>query len=383
VTLAVAMTARHPPSRAGGTNVGEVARKGRAGQPAGAGESAAPSGPAVSAVNPPDNIPPGWTWRPVGPLPARQGNVATWTGTEVVIWGGERPGRSPEGAAYDLEAGVWRRLSRSPLVNRIGAAAAWTGREVLIWGGVNGGGELGDGAAYDPKTDQWRRLAPGPLDGRVPLAWAWTGSEFLVVGREGYGLYDGITDAAAYDPAADSWRSLPDMPVQINEGSGVWTGKKLVIYGGFLDRNRGALAPNDRAEGAALDPATGDWRRLPESPLSGQAIALAWDGAEVVAWDYELESAAFDPATEGWTALAVVPLEHRDCLPAGTAAGPVVVAIHCGQAALFEPGNRTWREVPAPAEAAGAPVWTGRELVLWQAPSGRSHDGTWIRPLAD
>jgi len=161
------------------------------------------------------------------------------------------------------------------------------------------------------------------------------------------------------------------------------SGKKLVVYGGFLDRNRAALAPNDRAEGAVYDPVTGDWRRLPESPLSGQAIALAWDGAEVVAWDYELESAAFNPATEGWTALASVPLEHRDCLPAGTAAGPVVVAIHCGQAALFEPGQRTWRKVPAPAEAAGAPVWTGRELVLWQGPSGRSHDGTWIRPLAD
>ena len=93
----------------------------------GAGESAAAVGPA-EPLRPPQHIPAGWTWRPVGPLPARQGNIAVWTGREVVYWGGDRPGRPPEGAAYDPKTDRWRRLSRSPLTNRTGAAAVWTRR---------------------------------------------------------------------------------------------------------------------------------------------------------------------------------------------------------------------------------------------------------------
>src|SRR5438477_198153 len=105
---------------------------------AGAGESASGVGADVP-TRPPHHIPDGWAWRPVGPLAGRQGNVAVWTGSEVIYWGGDRPGRAPEGAGYDPEADRWRRLSRSPLTNRRGAAAAWTGREVVVFGGVNGG----------------------------------------------------------------------------------------------------------------------------------------------------------------------------------------------------------------------------------------------------
>ena len=129
-------------------------------------------------TDPPDAIPAGWRWKPTGPLPGRHGHVAVWTGSEVVLWGGERPGRAPQGAAYDPERDTWRRLARSPLENRSGAAAAWSGSEVLIWGGMNGGGLLDDGAAYDPATDRWRALAPSPLSGRIPLASAWTGGRW-------------------------------------------------------------------------------------------------------------------------------------------------------------------------------------------------------------
>ena len=44
---------------------------------AGAGQSAAGVGVAVP-TRPPADIPDGWTWRPVGPLSSRQGNIAVW-----------------------------------------------------------------------------------------------------------------------------------------------------------------------------------------------------------------------------------------------------------------------------------------------------------------
>lgn len=149
--------------------LGQVEKRGQPERPT--------TGPAnVDPTRPPDAIPPGWTWRPVGPLPGRQGHVAIWTGAEVVLWGGERPGRSPEGAAYD--------------------------------------------------------------------------------------------------PKADRWRPLPPMPVRINEGTGVWTGRELVVYGAFLDRGRRPLSPDDRAVGAALDPFAGRWRAL---PLTGESLVV-WLG---------------------------------------------------------------------------------------------------------
>ena len=125
---------------------------------------------------------------------------------------------------------------------------------------MNGAGPQHDGAAYDPVTDRWRAIADGPLSGRVPLATAWTGTELLVVGARGLGLFHGIKDAAAYDPASDTWRDLPGLPMQINDGASVWTGSELIVYGTFLDRQRSALTPDDRARGARpsiRSPATG------------------------------------------------------------------------------------------------------------------------------
>ena len=171
----------------------------------------------------------------------------------------------------------------------------------------------------------------------MPLASAWTGTELLVVGARGPGLFDGIQDAAAYDPVHDTWRALPGLPMQINDGASVWTGSELIVYGAFLDRQRSVLAADDRARGAALDPLSGHWRDLLPAPLSGQAIALAWDGSEVIAWDHDLDSAAYDPALDAWRALSRLPLEGRDCIPEGIAAANAVFATHCGQAAVFDP----------------------------------------------
>ena len=347
----------------------------------GAGESAAGRG-AVEPVRPPHRIPEGWTWRPVGPLLGRQGNVAVWTGTEIIYWGGDRPGRPPEGAAYNPKLDWWRRLSRSPLTNRTGAAAVWTGREVIVFGGVNGAGPQRDGAAYDPLTDRWRVISAGPLSGRVPLAAAWTGTEMLVVGVRGPGLFEGIRDAAAYDPAADTWRQLPALPLQINYGAAVWTGSEFLVYGIFLDRQRGLQGGDGRARGSALDPVAGHWRDVPVAPVAGQAIALVWNGTDVIGWDHLRRSAAYDPASDSWRALPDLPLEGRDCLPKGVAAGPAVVATHCGQGAVYDRENGVWEAVEMPTTAVDPPVWVGDGLVQWLGPSGRSGDGTWFRPMA-
>jgi hypothetical protein len=342
------------------------------------GELAAPSsGPAALSPGPPTDLPDGWGWQPVGPLRGRHGQVVVWTGSELVIWGGDRPGGFPTGAAYDPASEGWRLVAPGLLENRSGAAAVWTGREVLVWGGLSPAGYLADGAAYDPGTDRWRLVSPSPLHGRIPLAWAWTGREFLVVGKAGAGRQAGLTDAAAYDPAADTWRLLQPVPIRLNEGVGAWTGRELVVYGGLLDGARRPIGHDDRAKGAALDPKTGQWRLLPPAPLSEQAIAAAWNGQQLVAWDYRRRAAAFDPATNLWSELLDLPVDRGDCLPAGVAAGRRVFADHCGQMALFDPDKGYWRRLRIPKGVSGQPVWTGDHLLFWLGPTDRPTDGTW------
>ena len=66
----------------------------------------------------------------------------------------------------------------------------------------------------------------------------YTGKEFLDSlndGREVW-IYGGAgheRDGAAYDPATDTWRRLPDLPGSAIVGSSVaaWTGTELVVVG--------------------------------------------------------------------------------------------------------------------------------------------------------
>ena len=63
------------------------------------------------------------------------------------------------------------------------------------------------------------------------------------------------------------------------------------------------------------------------------------------------------------------------------AAGADVFAVHCGQGALLDRRRGVWQPLPVPATAVDPPVWTGDGLVEWLGPSGRSDDGTWLRPM--
>lgn len=91
----------------------------------------------------------------------------------VLVWGG-RNVSSWSGHVYDPDADDWERLPRAPGPGRSAAAATWTGTEVLIWGGETWGGEVrggdaGDddlpdpgGIALDPVAGTWRELPDAP-----------------------------------------------------------------------------------------------------------------------------------------------------------------------------------------------------------------------------
>ncbi len=163
-------------------------------------------------------------WTPLtqsnAPAP-RMRHSAVWTGTEMIVWGGGR---------YDSQTGVWSELGDgarydptldtwTPISN-VGAPAPcleayaiWTGTEMIIWGG---NGSAGSAAIYSLAFDDWRPMSTnGALWRGIPI---WTGNELIVV-------TDG--PVARYSPSSNLWTLIasPGSPLG---GPGVWTGSELI-----------------------------------------------------------------------------------------------------------------------------------------------------------
>jgi hypothetical protein len=187
---------------------------------------------------------------PAAPIPDRDCPVGVWTGRELLVWGGHSGQHDAvvrgDGAAYDPSRRSWRQLPPAPLTPRTGMAATWTGRELIIWGGYDhlskppGGLHVaGDGAAYDPVRQAWRRLPPAPLPAQADATAVWTGREVLVLGGQLASPTDGHmvdTAGAAYDPARNRWRRLAPSPRPRGSPLAqhlVWTGTRLLVWSGW------------------------------------------------------------------------------------------------------------------------------------------------------
>jgi hypothetical protein len=307
--------------------------------------------PVEQPSSPFDDLPAGWT--ELAPPPeVRTGAATAWTRTELLMWGGyagfDETDVSADGFAFDADANTWGALPRSPLQARARPASAWTGTELLIWGGWGGtyGNEFAegffdDGAAYDPATESWRTLPPAPIEGRAPFS-VWTGRELLVWGTA-LRVEDRRRDGAAYDPSADTWRTISEAPIELTDATAVWTGEEMIVFGAAL--HGGNMPETETAIGAAYDPDTDTWRRIPDSELSPQASTAAWNGDELIAWDYLNDSEAYDPATDSWRQLPRIPLDELECYPDSTAGAGFVLGGYCGGLTLFDPEEDRWVEV--------------------------------------
>ncbi len=281
-----------------------------------------------------------WSRVPDAPLEARSDQVAAWTGSRLLVWGGGVEGPKNrntsfgDGASYDSATRRWSPMATAPIEPRILETGVWTGSRFLIWGGADTGarqvgnltvpanigsfpdekGEtegaklLSDGAAYDPSSNAWTPMASSPLRPRAGHVAVWTGREMLVwggAGSEESGL--AFRDGAAYKPATNTWRVIGNAPVHAGgRYTAVWTGKQMIVWGGPV------------GEGASYDPATNRWAVLPKSPLpSISTPSSVWTGRLMVIWgapeDQEdpsqlaAKGAAFDPERDEWIPLAAAP----------------------------------------------------------------------------
>jgi hypothetical protein len=219
----------------------------------------------------------GETWTTVstsGAPTARANHTAVWTGTEMIVFGGsdDTGAALDTGGRYNPATDTWIPLPTTGAPSpRLGHAAVWTGRFMLVWGGEDGSGNMrASGRRYDPVADRWTPMAEGGPVRSYPIS-AWTGSRWIL-----YGGVDGpntFSDGAMYLLGEDRWVEMaPDSQRRADLTSSVWTGRELIVWGGISGRR--------------FDPVTNTWSDVTSvgQPSIRQAASAIWTGTEMIVW---------------------------------------------------------------------------------------------------
>ena len=209
----------------------------------------------------------------------------------MVVWGGAVEGGAAvaDGASYDPGANTWAPLPPAPLEARTAHRTVSSAHRMLVWGGSSnveeGGKFFADGAIYSPATNSWAPMAPFPETtqpaARDSFSSVWTGTHMLVwggTGREEACRPCQHGDGAAYELSTDSWTLMSPSPLSARGSHrAVWTGREMVVWGGF--------STTELNDGAAYNPASDSWAQLPVSPaLPRQGQAMVWAGDRMVLW---------------------------------------------------------------------------------------------------
>jgi len=162
---------------------------------------------------------------------------AVWTGSEMLVWGGYsditgQGVRVNTGGRYNPITNSWVAISTTDAPNvRQWYTATWTGNEMIVWGGCESGCSVENppvntGTRYNPTTDTWlpTNVDTAPSGQSAGHTSIWTGSEMIVWGRGGGGRYN---------PTTDSWIPVPSegSPL-VGRHTAVWTASEMIVWGG-------------------------------------------------------------------------------------------------------------------------------------------------------
>jgi N-acetylneuraminic acid mutarotase len=359
-------------------------------------------------------------WAPTSTLnapSARESHTAVWTGSEMIVWGGR--GSSPlhvtaNGGRYDPVSDTWSvgavNTTNAPQA-RYYHIAVWTGSRMIVHGGSDGNAALVGGGRYDPVSDSWTPSARTP-DERSKHTAVWTGSEMIIWGGVRRSNLPSTNSGAIYDPALDAWQptSLTGAPAARSEHTAVWTGNRMVVWGGLL-------ASGQRTNtGGRYDPALDAWTdtSVTAAPSARNEHVTVWTGNEMLVWggtdasvspsdclaEFAQGGGRYDPVQDVWTPMTLVDEPYMrksfDGVWTGTElvvwggdthvpAPPYCPRVYLDAGGRYDPVLDRWRStelVGAPARRIGhRMIWTGQEALVW----GGNVDGAGGRynPVAD
>lgn len=156
-------------------------------------------------------------------------------------------------------------------------------------GGDEGGAaSSGDAGPAPARPIDWKPLpAEGAPSARYLHTAVWTGSKMIIWG--GFGATDAAADGGIYDPATDTWSpmSTAGQPAPRTNYSAVWTGSTMIIWGGTVNSK-------PVATGGAYDPAKDTWTavsagsapkpRFNHSAVYTGSTMIVWGGYDFFDW---------------------------------------------------------------------------------------------------
>ncbi len=338
-----------------------------------------------------------WVDMPEPPFVAGRGHSAVWTGTELIVWGGESYATENRGVVYDPLLDRWSSTRRANAPDaRSGHTAVWTGTEMIVWGGVDEAGMPFDtGGLYDPALDSWTDTGGSPPAARTDHTAVWTGTEMIVWG--GLGDPDTLSSGSSYDPALDQWTATGGTPPTARgKHTAVWTGSEMVVFGGLAGCPSACEPLNDAA---IYDPALDTWS-APFEP-AGDAGArwnhsAVWTGDRMINWggtdtylDANLclsDGVEIDPSVPSatmmtahgdprchhsavWNGVEMIVWGGADRLNISNETG-LVPELSTRSGARLEVASGTWSatlddDSTPPGTQRHRAVWTGEEMLIW------------------
>lgn len=287
----------------------------------------------------------------------RSSHGAVWTGGEMIIWGGRTQGHdSRDGARYDLATNAWQpvSLSQAP-VARMAHTALWTGKEMIIWGGLGpgadgGGGRKGTqtGGLYDPDTDSWTATSLIQVpEYRFGHSVVWTGTQMIVWGGKTSENGKFLNSGALYDPVKDEWKpmSTVNAPTPRKNHSAVWTGTKMIVWGGDLYIS---FSDGERLlrSGGLYDPVSDTWEAvsLVSAPSARTNHTATWINGAMLIW------------------------------------GGIAKSGYTNDGGFYNSISNNWRPLPnlpqVEARAHHSAIWTGSKMIIWGGQKGLGGKGS-------
>lgn len=340
---------------------------------------------------------PAWTEMANSEIFRYEGETAIWTGSEVIYWGGMDyffGDSTNSGERFNPSTNTWTPMSDdgAPSI-RLFPKSLWTGSRMIIWGGEDM--DLGDysntGALYDPETDTWTEMSTEDAPHLMFPKVFWAGERMIVWGGWDPFEWTPTNTGAMYDPETDTWTEISDVNAPVARDSAIilWTGSEMIVWGGFdIDG-----FPEDT--GARYNPSTNTWTAM--SFAGAPALiydfdhppVVFWSGTEMLIWglsgfDEDLGTpiyagGRYKPATNSWTAMATEDapepfgFDGYDYKPSTAWTGTEMI-LWFGKdnngGARYNPTSDTWTPISlnqAPDQTSGnsRTLWTGTELLDW------------------
>ena len=245
--------------------------------------------------------------------------------------------------------------------------------EMILWGGDDAptGVALNTGSRFSTASNSWSAISTNNApSARRSHSAVWTGDKMIVWGGFTRFQYSSnVNSGGIYSPPDDSWSvvTTDSAPAPRSGHLALWTGSEMVIWGGAQEAYA-SVPYTSLNTGSRYDPLLNRWSEMSSvgAPSPRENAFAAWTGSEVIIWG-------------------------------GTSGRPYdgvsTPGIFYNTGARYNATANTWSPMSEPTNSAGdklffatyessTAVWTGTELVVWNS-AGGLRGGARYNPATD